>query len=181
MYQPNYFYLDNFLTKTDNNLLLNFAINNQTNFKDSVTSSNAPNFRKSKVLYDFPQFSRLITSKLFRLFDLTCYNLKIPSFKIEGIECQLTAHNYGDYFKLHTDNGAELTKNRQITYVYYFHKMPKQFEGGYLEIDGVNLPPTNNRIVFFPSGDLHQVSPVICPDRAFENSRFTVNGWIRSV
>ena len=37
----------------------------------------------------------------------------------------------------------------------------------------------NNSIVFFNSRCRHEVMPVICPSQAFENSRFTVNGWIR--
>lgn len=181
MNEPIYFYIDDFLSQTENNSLLNFAIANQNNFQNSSTSTNAPNFRESKVLYDFSEFSELIVNKLRPLFNLTCNRLKLTPFEIEGIEIQLTASNHGDYFKLHRDNGSELTKARQITYVYYFHQMPQAFNGGELEICQFKMAPTNNRIVFFPSGELHQVLPVICPNPIFENSRFTVNGWIRSI
>jgi Rps23 Pro-64 3,4-dihydroxylase Tpa1-like proline 4-hydroxylase len=41
------------------------------------------------------------------------------------------------------------------------------------------VEPRNNSIVFFLSRYLHEVLPVSCPSKAFADSRFTINGWVR--
>ena len=70
---------------------------------------------------------------------------------------------------------------------------PRRFGGGELRIfdtvqtEGVPTAteryqlvyPIQNQMVFFPSSYLHEILPVICPSRAFADSRFTVNGWVR--
>ena len=108
---------------------------------------------------------------------------------------QLTAHNDGCYYKIHNDAGSEKTANREISYVYYFYQEPKAFSGGELKIYDTELKgggaithqnyktitPVNNSIVFFNSRCRHEVMPVLCPSKAFEHSRFTVNGWIRKL
>ncbi|MGB8690572.1 MAG: proline hydroxylase, partial [Microcoleus sp.] len=33
--------------------------------------------------------------------------------------------------------------------------------------------------VFFLSRYMHEVLPVSCPSKAFADSRFTINGWVR--
>nr|WP_256386659.1 2OG-Fe(II) oxygenase [Hydrocoleum sp. CS-953] len=106
---------------------------------------------------------------------------------------QLTAHNDGCFYTIHSDANTEMTATREMTYVYYFYQEPKSFSGGELviyetKVEGNNLSkhndfkviePRNNSIIFFPSRYLHEVLPVSCPTKAFENSRFTFNGWIR--
>ncbi len=123
-----------------------------------------------------------------------CSQLKIHSFVPLGIEAQLTAHNDGHFYKIHNDNGSPDTMNRVLTYVYYFHREPKGFSGGELLLyDGAmhnnsmmavrsshTIQPRNNSIVFFPSHFMHEVLPITCTSRAFRDSRFTINGWVRS-
>jgi 6-pyruvoyl-tetrahydropterin synthase len=41
------------------------------------------------------------------------------------------------------------------------------------------IEPRNNSIVFFDSRCKHEVMPVCCPSRQFEDGRFTLNGWLR--
>ena len=42
------------------------------------------------------------------------------------------------------------------------------------------LAAADNAIVFFPSGALHEVTPVHCEDDDFKSGRFTLNGWIHA-
>ena len=119
--------------------------------------------------------------------------LNIPPFPIADIEVQLTAHNDGNYYKVHNDNGSPDTATRVFTYVYYFYREPKPFSGGelliydskiennfYVQADSCQtVEPHNNSIVFFLSRYLHEVLPVRCPSKAFADSRFTINGWLR--
>jgi SM-20-related protein len=119
--------------------------------------------------------------------------LGMPNFTIQQVESQLTAHNDGNYYKIHNDNGSPDTATRELTYVYYFHQEPKGFTGGELQIYDTQIQnnhytqaptfntvePRNNSIVFFLSRYMHEVLPISCPSRAFADSRFTINGWIR--
>lgn len=41
------------------------------------------------------------------------------------------------------------------------------------------IVPEDNLLVLFPSSALHEIRPVRCPSRAFADSRFTLNGWLR--
>ena len=94
---------------------------------------------------------------------------------------------------MHTDAGDNETRKRELTYVYYFNRMPLGFAGGELRVydDEVRnnklarrdtyqtIAPEHNTIVFFHARVMHEVTPVIVPSKAFGDSRFTVNGWVR--
>jgi Rps23 Pro-64 3,4-dihydroxylase Tpa1-like proline 4-hydroxylase len=43
----------------------------------------------------------------------------------------------------------------------------------------VDIEPTNDTLVFFPSWFPHEVLPVACPSGRFEDSRFAINCWVR--
>src|SRR5262249_9445034 len=104
-----------------------------------------------------------------------------------------TASNDGDFFHFHSDNASERVSSRYLTFVYFFHREPQQFEGGELRIHDARLAgesyvsegsyqpivPRQNQIVFFPCELMHEITPVECPSRLFADSRFTVNGWLR--
>lgn len=104
-------------------------------------------------------------------------------------EFQVTAHRGGGFFRPHRDN--KTMKDRQISYIYYFYAEPKPFVGGELLLYDTCLAPSRfhpsgfsrieparNSLVLFPSSYYHEVLPVRCESEAFEDSRFTVNGWV---
>jgi SM-20-related protein len=111
--------------------------------------------------------------------------------RLDDIECQVTAHLDGGFFQIHNDSGSEDTRSRVVTFVYYFESRPNSFLGGELRIyepelhgkDGRTrytiVPPTDNSLVFFPSGVMHEVLPTYVQSKIFSDSRFTINGWIR--
>ena len=118
---------------------------------------------------------------------------KLPNFEITGVEAQITASHDGDYFHFHTDNGSDRVESRHLTFVYFFHREPRQFEGGELRIHDARLEergyvsqgsyqsiaPQQNQIVFFPCELLHEITAVNCTSQQFADSRFTLNGWLR--
>ena len=120
--------------------------------------------------------------------------LGIEPFPVGRIECQVTANNDGAYFRVHTDAGDNETHDRVLTYVYYYSREPRPFEGGDLRVyDDVvrngklaraesfqTIEPRHNRIVLFWAKTMHEVMPVHMPSRAFADARFTVNGWINA-
>jgi SM-20-related protein len=188
-----YIQIDHFLTDAEHQRLLNFVIHQDANFVSTNTSTGDLDYRKSSVLYDFPEFSQLISQRIHACLPNVLAELEMPNFSIQQIEAQLTAHNDGNYYKIHNDNGSPDTATRELTYVYYFHQEPKAFSGGELRIYDTQIQnnqytqaptfqtvePRNNSIVFFLSRYLHEVLTISCPSRAFANSRFTINGWIR--
>ena len=106
-------------------------------------------------------------------------------------EIQLTRHMDGAFFKVHTDTGDDSGPEvRAITFVYYFCRLPKRFEGGDLllfdtdveegqpSMGFTRLSPDHNSLLLFPSRFFHQVTPVHCDSDEFEHGRFTINGWL---
>ncbi|MGD1704837.1 2OG-Fe(II) oxygenase [Dapis sp. BLCC M229] len=190
-----YVEITNFLLPEDNQKAIEEAIQKRDQYIESTTTTKADKYRQSYVLFSqyFPELSALIQSKILETLPEILTKLKFRPFEISEIEVQLTAHNDGCYYKIHNDAGSEKTASREITYVYYFYQEPKAFSGGELRIYDTELKggeaithqnyqtitPANNSIVFFNSRCRHEVMPVVCPSRAFEHSRFTVNGWIR--
>ncbi len=117
----------------------------------------------------------------------------MEEFAIRDVEAQITASNDGDFFHFHSDNGNAPVAARHLTFVYFFHREPRAFEGGELRIHDTRLEsgeyvsegsyqtivPHQNQIVFFPCELMHEITTVKCPSRAFTDSRFTLNGWLR--
>ena len=188
-----YVIAENFLSPADHAALLRFAVDSEARFIDSAVSTDDADYRRSKVLYEFPSFAELFRRRIRELMPQLLPALQIAPFPAADIECQMTAHNDGNYFKLHNDNGSPDTSTRALTYVYYFHNEPKAYGGGALRIydsviaDGfyrcgphaADIEPKNNSVIFFVPHTHHEVLPVRCPSGRFEDGRFTVNGWVR--
>jgi Rps23 Pro-64 3,4-dihydroxylase Tpa1-like proline 4-hydroxylase len=117
--------------------------------------------------------------------------LGIAPFEAGEFELQLTAYNDGEYYRTHADRDEAGLVKRQLTFVYYFNRAPKAFDGGDLVLyDGdpaanlfserhfTRVMPVDNRLVMFPSSAQHEVSMVHCTSKAYEDSRFTLNGWV---
>jgi SM-20-related protein len=188
-----YIIAENFLEPAMLEELLRFVVDAESGFVDSTVSTSDADYRRSKVLYEFPRFSELFRSKMVSIAGDLAKRFGIPPFQVADVECQMTAHNDGNYFKLHNDNGSPDTATRVLSYVYYFHNEPKAYSGGEFrlyhsrvengtlhcgEVAG-DIVPKNNSVLFFPSHCHHEVLPVRCPSQRFADGRFTINGWIR--
>jgi Rps23 Pro-64 3,4-dihydroxylase Tpa1-like proline 4-hydroxylase len=187
-------WVENFLTAAQAQRLLQYVQEQERNFVSTTNSANDANYRRSMVLYAFPEFAELMTKRINEITPFILTYLRLDSFSPSKIEIQLTLHNDGNYYKIHNDNGSPDCANRVLTFVYYFYREPKQFSGGELVLYDSKVEnncyvaattfktvkPQNNSIVFFPSYYMHEVLPVSCPSQAFLDSRFTLNGWIRN-
>lgn len=193
-YQPAQFIqIYNFLSLEERSNLLNYVLDRENQFVATTTSTGAIDYRRSKILYSFEEYENWMIEKIRPIIPALIKAWNLQPFSISQIEIQLTAHNDQNYYKIHNDNGSEAAANRIISYVYYFHREPKNFSGGVLRLYDLSLEnnlyihansyqdiePANNSIVFFPSHFLHEVLPVACRSRHFADSRFTLNGWIR--
>ncbi len=175
--------------------LLDYTFDNESRFERSGyrPDPNYPDYRRSMVLYQFSPHMEFMQRMVQGMVPEVCEKLGIPTFDIAQIEAQLTMHNHDNYYKIHNDNASEETATRRLTYVYYYYREPRGFSGGKLRFYNriqpqVNLPgeeqyvdvePYNNSLILFPSQYMHEVMRVECQSRAFQDSRFTINGWVR--
>jgi Rps23 Pro-64 3,4-dihydroxylase Tpa1-like proline 4-hydroxylase len=192
--------LDEFLAPQEVAELMRFTIEHESDFQASevvcpTSEHGVVNYdhRRSRVLMDLGRYQDLLVQRIKTVLPQVLEKLGMPAFEIAGVEAQITSSNDGDYFHFHSDNGNERVASRHLTFVYFFHREPKQFEGGELRIhdahleEGLYLPqgsyqtvsPRQNQIVFFPCETLHEITPVKCKSQAFADSRFTLNGWLR--
>lgn len=192
--EANFIQVDNFLSPEEQAETFKIAFHNHDKFFPSGVANNEENTRKSSVLLvqNFDEYYNKIRHKILQIRPQILAQLNLPTFLVSWVEMQMTAHNHGDYYYIHQDMDGEKIANRVLTYVYYFYEQPKAFYGGDLRIyptyingDGytigeqfVTVEPRHNSIIFFDSRMKHEVLPVFCPSGRFEDSRFTINGWI---
>jgi SM-20-related protein len=190
--------LDEFLVAQEWQSLLQFTFDHTAEFAQTgVLSGNGasavdPSYRRSRVLFDLQGFAPLFVDRIMKFLPYVLRQINYPWFEVKHVELQLTGSNTGDFFRVHSDNHSDAVRTRWMTFVYYFYREPKPFEGGELQLwqthyDGdaptaegepLVIPPTQNQVIFFPSGYLHEVRPVHSATGEFADSRFTVNGWL---
>lgn len=191
--------LDEFLAPQELEELIQFTMERQNGFRASEVVSptgeqGIVNYehRRSHVLMDLGVHQQRMLERIKSVLPQIVGKLGMEEFAIANAECQITASNDGDFFRFHSDNGSDRVASRRLTFVYFFHREPRQFEGGELRIHDAHLEngtyvsngsyqsivPQQNRIVFFPCELLHEVTPVECSSRAFADGRFTLNGWL---
>lgn len=148
-------------------------------------------YRRSKVLFDLGPYHQLFVDRLLTFLPHVVSSLGDPGFSVSQVEVQLTGTNHQEFFRIHTDNDSSEVSGRRLTFVYFFYREPRGFAGGELRIYDTQrengqttaagpyhvIQPTQNQVVFFPSGCLHEVLPVGAPSGDFADSRFTINGW----
>jgi SM-20-related protein len=192
--------LDEFLTPQELAELTRFTLEHETDFESSEVVSPSHDegvvnydHRRSRVLMDLGQHQNVMLERIKTVLPQILQKLGMQAFSIAQVEAQITASNDGDYFHFHSDNGSGQVASRYLTFVYFFHREPKQFEGGDLRIHDSRLDrgmyvsegsyqtivPQQNQIVFFPCEMLHEITPVECASQRFADSRFTLNGWLR--
>ncbi len=178
--------------------LLDFAIANEGGFDVTTTSysdgSEAvdPNFRTSKrfvgKLGDVGREYRTAFTKILpQLFEAA----GVPMIDNPLLENELIATGDGGNLAKHIDtltldNRDDVETERILSTVYYFHRQPKQFSGGEIEIhplDGRAEPkpvdPRHGRLIVFPAFAPHSVRGLTVPSRRFEDGRFSLNCWVR--
>jgi SM-20-related protein len=192
--------LDEFLAPQEIEELIRFTLEREANFQTSAVVNSVADggiidsdHRRSRVLMDLEKHGDLMLERIRTALPEVLQRLGMDDFAVGEAEVQITASSDGDFFRFHNDNGNEKVDTRQLTFVYFFHREPRQFEGGELRIHDARLEgdayvsegsyqtivPQQNRIVFFPCELMHEVTTVSCPSRNFADNRFTLNGWLR--
>jgi SM-20-related protein len=187
--------IDGFLPDADQQALLDFAFNHEGNFRPSKIRRSGegqlvPEERRSSLCRApleaiKARFVDAVGAEKERLFKET----GTRPFEIFRFEVELAAHRDGSFFAPHQDTftGPEqqgTVSDRIVSLVYYFHALPKHFNGGELAIFPVSegeaepVEPCNNRLVAFPSIAFHEVRIVHVPGDAFQDCRFAINCWL---
>ncbi|CAG4995110.1 hypothetical protein DYBT9275_01551 [Dyadobacter sp. CECT 9275] len=192
----NYHRYENFLDAETAQKLLEYCISQEDAFRDAtvndgVVTKVSIEYRKSMVLKDLGEFKDIMIRRVAEFLPDIFKKLEIVPFDIKTHELEMAAHGDGAFFREHIDTltgDQEKTNARTLSLVYYFHKEPKQFEGGELSLipfdffpgddKPVALAPLHNSLLVFPSFAPHEVLPVKCPDVPFPGWRFTINYWI---
>ena len=119
--------------------------------------------------------------------------LAVKPFELRTTELEISAYNDGAFFRRHIDTVTGvggLDSHRIVSGVLYLHGQPRRFEGGELRIfpygafdaagdEHLDVQPSANSCVFFPSWAPHEVRPVRCPSGQFQDSRFAINIWLK--
>jgi SM-20-related protein len=190
-----YVRIPDFLSADENERVLEFAFERESEFKKAAVSTGKEGYRSSRVLHSLDGLDIDLEGRIREIAPEVLCHLALGVPAESSLEAQVTVHTTGGYYRVHNDNGSPETANRLLTYVYYFHREPAGFTGGELRLydlkysDGFivaadtyfDLAPSNNMIIFFPSSVLHEVRPIDCPSGAFADGRFTVNGWLRDL
>jgi SM-20-related protein len=192
--------LDEFLAPHELAELTQFTLEHEADFQASeVLSPTAENgvvnydHRRSRVLSELSHQQDVMLERIKVALPRVLEKLDMKEFTIRDVEAQITASGDGDFFHFHSDNGSDHVSSRHLTFVYFFHREPRQFDGGELRIHDASLEegvyvsrgtyqtviPQQNQIVFFPCELMHEVTAVKCASGLFADSRFTLNGWLR--
>ncbi len=199
---PPHVLIPDFMTDAETAQVLAFATAHAGAFQNSgvheaPSHGFAPSsyrIRSSRVL-DGPAngaMAAMVMPKLLELMPTLWPRLRIDPLPLERLECQVTAHGDGDFFAVHTDNGLPEIAHRQVSYVYYFHREPKQFSGGHRSLFhtlfqygygkcgklAADIDPPRNGLMVFPTFVYHEVTPIQCASTAFTDQRLTLNGWL---
>jgi SM-20-related protein len=171
----------NFLSPRGSELILHELLDRRGEFR--ARGSNAfgtPAFYRTRTRLDpFPEFLNRFAEVVPVLERWFGTDLRESLIELLG-----QAYNDGSFFRKHSDAGAGGPNwQRRLSGVYYLHARPRKFEGGSLALydrrgNAHLIDPEHNSVVFFPRDVLHEVLPVRCASKAFEDSRFAINVWI---
>ena len=133
--------LDEFLAPQELDELLHYTLQHEAEFQSSavISPSGDPgvidyDHRRSRVLMDLGKHEQVILERIRGVLPRVLDQLGIEEFPVTHVEAQITASNDGDFFGAHSDDAQETIASRRITFVYFFHREPRQFEGGELRL-----------------------------------------------
>jgi Rps23 Pro-64 3,4-dihydroxylase Tpa1-like proline 4-hydroxylase len=144
--------------------------------------------RQSSVLKDLGTFASPLRRKALALQAGLEAAFDVRRTPANSTQIEMVAHGDGAFYRPHTDTytGDEYTPGgrRRLTMVYYLHRRPCRFTGGRLRLfdlggeQSVEIEPTHDSLLVFPSSARHEVETISCPGGAFADGRFAVNIWL---
>jgi SM-20-related protein len=159
-----------------------------TKLNDHGMGRLAPVVRQSRVLKDLGVFANPLRRRALALQAGLETAFGLSHTPANSTQMEMVAHGDGAFYRPHTDTyaGDEYTPGgrRRMTMVYYLHRRPCRFTGGRLRLfdlggeQSIEIEPTHDSLLVFPSSACHEVETISCPDGAFADGRFAVNIWL---
>ena len=184
----------NFLPAEEHRAILDWALANRECFAPSLVGAGKlrSDFRSSATAgaADYP-WKEAFRQRVLDSVPELARALGVAAFEVDRIQLSLIAYNDGDFYREHVDTEPSSDRghggDRVLSAVYYFHREPRAYSGGALRLHAFNpvsprfedVAPEQNSLIAFASFARHEVRPVICPSRRFEDSRFAINCWVR--
>ncbi len=178
--ESQYVLVDNFLTVKEYQQLLEWVLANQSNLQSPMKLSNT---------VSSPQWQTTFINRVQAAIPFVLSQLDISSFPLGAITASLVPGLTETRFL--SDEG-QMTNDSVISFVYYFYREPKSFNGGELQIydsQVVNnqcvvadsyhvVEPRGNRAVFFFSSYDYMMQPIESPDENLINTCLVINGGV---
>lgn len=185
--------LPDWLGETEAARLLAFGLAAEARFTPTMLNDHGAGrldavVRQSSVLKDLGAFAAPLHRKALALQDGLETAFDMPHTPANSTQMEMVAHGDGAFYRPHSDTyaGDEYTPGgrRRLTMVYYLHRRPRRFTGGRLRLfdrggeQSIEIEPTHDSLLVFPSSARHEVETISCPDGAFADGRFAVNIWL---
>jgi len=194
LHHPEVVVIDDFLGVDEHADLVAYALRERERFEPGTVEGRPHHARRNSVIMSFTSsaHSALLVNRLLIWYPLIAQALEQELFPLKMVESQLTASNDGDFYNSHMDTDGAKPDDRVIACVYYFYRDPKGFSGGDLRMYDMldsghglrrantfqTIEPANNRLVAFTAKTFHELRPIRCPSKEFEDSRFAITNWI---
>lgn len=191
---PPFVVLRDFLPDDTVASLLDYTLAHEAAFARTMTGHGEKGGVRSDIRIsvgtrDLGSFRPILKDKLRALVPELVATLRATPVDGPKFELQLVAHNDGAFYKHHIDTQTASDRHniRVLSGVYYFHASPKAFSGGALRLYAIGDPdkkafvdiePTHNSLLVFPSWAPHEVMPVSVASGRFVDSRFAINCWV---
>jgi len=191
---------DHFLMPGELELITAYAMKMEKTFSPATTVQMGQprtlntTSRRANVLteVDTGEVGKFFKARIEQALPSVLSELQLPVRRVTRISVQITSTGDGGFYKPHIDNSLQDSNRRVLSFVYFCHRNPVSFQGGELRIYRTRshaelatpdvkvdvISPKQNRIVFFKSDFVHEISPVIGSSTRLEDTRLTVNGWI---
>ncbi len=185
--------LPNWLGETQAARLLAYGLEAERHFTPTKLNDHGSGrldavIRQSCVLKDLGPFAGPLRRKALALQDGLETAFEMPHTPPNSTQIEMVAHGDGAFYRPHTDTYARDEYvpggRRRMTMVYYLHREPQAFTGGRLRLfdlggeQTIEIEPTHDSLLVFPSATRHEVETISCPGNAFADGRFAVNIWL---
>ena len=193
--------IENFLSLARHREVMNLVSTGTDRFTPSTVGMMGVNGREPRVDLNYRASLRVcgtgpveqwLRPLIARRLPAITTRLGLTPFTAATIEIKCTAYGDGHFFGAHSDSVYHPT--RRVSFVYYFHRLPKPYSGGalvlydgdisdpirFLHDSATRLEPLDNSLVWFPSGTYHEVTPVASPSGRLADARFTFAGHVHA-
>jgi len=188
-------FLKDFLPSSFHDTLLPFVLSTQEKLVPALVGKGdyKPDLREALDLPGQWEVKRRFREYVREIIPTVAPRLHVAAFEIDFIEVMLRAYLDGHFFRVHMDcpPGFPRSAHRKVSFVYFFHKVPRAYSGGELLLFDSDIVtdrfttarftrvvPEDNSIILFPSAYYHSVVPVRCPSKQYADSRFVINGHV---